>query len=129
MAVKVPSAGDLRWKVRFDRRERLSSDTDGNPLGDFKPLIASRRAKLLPTRGGELTVGDRMAGRSSFDMWVRADSETKRLRPSDRVVDTTPRDPSDWRAFDIKFAEVMDERGMWILMQLEATTGEDGRHD
>ncbi|MGN6208833.1 phage head completion protein [Asticcacaulis sp.] len=129
MAVSVPTAGDLRWRVRFDRRATDSANTDGNPQGDWKPLIASRRAKLLPTRGGEITIGDRLAGRSSFDLWVRADSETRLIRPSDRVIDITSDDCTRHRVFDIRFAEVMDERGMWILMQLEATQGEDGRHD
>lgn len=129
MAVSVPTAGDLRWRVRFERRAPDAANTDGNPLGDFKVLIASRRAKLLPSRGGEITIGDRLAGRSSFDLWVRADSETRNIRPSDRVVDVTSSDCTRHRAFDIRFAEIMDERRQWLLIQCEATQGEDGRRD
>lgn len=126
MAIKIRS-GDLRWKVRFDRRKALTGDTDGNPQGGYETFIIAKRVKLLPTRGGELTIGDRMAGKSSFDMWVPADSEARRVRPGDRIADITSDDPADWRLFRCAFAEIMDDRGEWILMQLEATTGEDGR--
>lgn len=117
--------GALRSIVRFDRRARLTDDEDGQPQGDWQEFIASRRCELLPTRGGELTVGDRLAGRSSFDLKCRADPDTKLIRPSDRAVDIT--DPDNPRIFDIKFAEAMDGHQRWMLMQLESTTGEDGR--
>ncbi|WKL57241.1 hypothetical protein Q1W73_16485 [Asticcacaulis sp. ZE23SCel15] len=119
---RTPSAARLKHKVRFDRRVDVLDDP-GFPKGAFKPFIAKRSAELQMTRGGELTVGERLAGQGSFDLFIRLDSETRHIRASDRVVDITSSDPSRHRVFEIKFAEDFDSD--WRLMQLVATAGSD----
>lgn len=118
MAIGPQGAGELRDRVTFQRRERLASGP--TPFGDWQTLIASRAAKLVPTRGGEQVIAGRLQGVAAFDLWVRYDSETARVTPEDRVVDA--RDPA--RVFAIRFAQDMDGQRRWILMQLELGAAE-----
>jgi head-tail adaptor len=114
MALREPGAGELRARVRFERRA-AAGDGYGNSEGPWAPLVATRRGKLEPTRGGEAVIADRLQGTSAWDLWVRFDADTSQVRPDDRAVDA--RDPA--RAFNIRFAQDMTGRRRWILMQLE----------
>lgn len=109
-------AGDLRHKVKFQRRPVGDDDGYGNPEGGFVDLGIVRSASLTPTRGGEDVQAGRVAGKASWDCWVRNDSGTRQITTGDRVVDA--RDPS--RAFNIRFIGDMDGDRTWLLMQLES---------
>ena len=123
MAWTPPRSGDCRTVVRFERRSAI--DKQGNRRGPFATLIEQRICQLVPNKGGEITVGDRLAGRSVFDLGIMNDNETIAVTNGDRVVDITNADAP--RYFEVKWAEAFDDRRQWILMQVEATTGEDGR--
>jgi head-tail adaptor len=116
MAITPPQAGELRARVRFERKAAVN-DGYGNAEGDWLPLIPSRAARLTPARGGEQVIGQRLQGVSAWDLWVRYDRETAAVTTDDRVVDA--RDASGNRSFAIRFAQDMDGRRRWILMQLE----------
>lgn len=118
-----PATRPLRDIVRFDRRVQVD-DGQGNRRGEWQTLVASHRADISPTRGGEIVVGDRVAGHSVFDVWLRRTPATAQIRPDDRMVQDTG---GILRIFDIKFAEAMTTDRDWILMQVEATQGDDGR--
>ncbi len=109
------SARDLRQRIRVDRRSQTLTAMGGP--GPWETLITSRAAKLAPRPigGGEVVLAGRLQGVAPFDCWVRYDSETAEIRPDDRVVDA--RDPT--RVFNVRFAEDMDGRRNWILLQLE----------
>jgi len=121
MAWSPPAAGELRDRVRFDRRGS-GGNSGGVVKSDFAPLIASRRARLLPVRGGEEVIADRVAGVSGWELVIRFDSATSKLAADDRVVDL--RDES--RVFDIRFVEDLEGRRRWLVLQLERGKG-DGR--
>lgn len=114
MAIQEPAAGELRQSVRFERRA-VAGDGYGNSEGDWAALIASRAAKLTPTRGGEEVQAARLQGVSAWDLWVRFDSETSQVEPGDRVIDRR----DETRAFNVRFAQDMTGRRRFILMQLE----------
>lgn len=114
MAIQEPSAGELRQRVTFERRSR-QGDGYGNAEGDWNVLIASRRAKLNPTRGGEQIIAQRAQGVSAWDCWVHLDAQTARVTTDDRLIDA--RNPD--AVFNIKFVGDMTGRGRWLLMQLE----------
>lgn len=116
-------AGDLTERVRFERRS-AEGDGYGNAEGSWEVLIASRAAKLRPTRGGEQVIAARQQGLTLWDLWVVFDGETRTVNPGDRVVQILPVDV-DGRAFNIKFAEDMDGGKDWLLIQLERG-GADG---
>ncbi|HAD84252.1 MAG TPA: head-tail adaptor protein [Brevundimonas sp.] len=113
---KPKGAGDLRQRVKFQRRPIAGDDGYGNPEGDFVDLGIARAASLAPTRGGEDVQAGRVAGKASWDCWVRQDSGTRQIMTSDRVVDA--RDGT--RVFNIRFIGDMDGDGVWLLMQLES---------
>lgn len=110
----MPSAGELRDSIRFERR-----GSQGNVGGvvkvDWVTIVDRCPAKLLPTRGREEIVAGRLTGVSSWDCWVRSNSQTRQVRTGDRAVDR--RDPS--RVFNVRFIGDMDGRRTWLLMQLE----------
>jgi head-tail adaptor len=114
MAALSPHIGELRALVRFDRRI-TQPDGYGNAEADWQVLMPRCPAKLVPTRGGEQVIAARLQGVSSWDLWVRFDPATSEVRPGDRVVDVL--DPN--RIFAVRFAQDMDGRRRWILMQLE----------
>lgn len=109
---KPKGAGDLRDRVKFQRRVEVEDDY-GNTQGGWADLDISRAASLSPTRGGETVQAARVTGSAMWDCWVRSDSGTRSVNTGDRIVDE--RDPT--RVINITFAEDMDRRREWILMQ------------
>lgn len=111
----MPSARDLRQRIRVERRSQTATARGG--LGDWETLITSRRAKLTPrpvTGNPETVLAARSQGTAIFDCWLRNDSETSTIRPDDRLVDAR-----DGRIFNVRFAQDMDGRGNWLLLQCD----------
>lgn len=122
MAWIPPGAGELRHSVTFWRRGP-AANVGGVVRADWSLLVPEpRSARLLPVRGGEGVQADRIAGVSAWELVVRFDSQTRLVCTADQVIDR--HDPT--RVFDIRFAEDLEGRGRWIVMQLEKGTG-DGR--
>ena len=113
---KPKGAGDLRHRVKFQRRPIDGDDGYGNPEGDFADLGIERSASLTPTRGGETVQAGRVAGTASWDCWVRNDSGTRSLRTGDRAVETR----DDGRTFNIVFIGDMDGDRAWLLIQMKS---------
>ena len=106
-------AGDLRQRVKFQRRTKVVDDY-GNEEGAWSDLNIERSCSLTPTRGGESIQAGRLAGTASWDLWLRSDSQTRGLHTGDRVVDMRDSD----RTFNIVFGpEDMDGRRTWLLIQ------------
>lgn len=115
MALQIPSAGELRDRLRFERRQKVA-DGYGNSDGLWLPMFAPRRGKLAPTRGGDQVIAARAQGVSSWDLWIRWDVEAATVAPGDRVVDTR----DERRVFKIVFAQDMQAgKRAWLLLQLE----------
>lgn len=116
----ITGAGDLRDRVWFERREALDpngpGDGAGNYEGQFKPVCSTRRAALLPTRGSDQVIADRLQGIVAYDLWVRSDSGTRKVRAGDKVVDA--RDPE--REFTVRADPLdLENRRRWLVMQVE----------
>lgn len=110
-------AGELKDKVRFERRGD-TTDEYGNPSsGGWADLGVERRCKLEPTKGDEAIVQGRLAGKASYDIWLRPSAAVKALKTGDRAVDA--RDAA--RVFNIRFGPAdMTGDGKWLLVQAEA---------
>lgn len=137
MAAAFPAIGDMRERIRIERRGRLVdgsivwddiqaawdqsdadwSGDDGDGAGNYESswleFIASRSAAIHVRRGGEGVQAARLQGVDVYDVWVRIDNETAQIRTGDRIVDL--RDPS--RIFGIAFAGNLDRRGRYLLLQ------------
>lgn len=114
MALQPPTPGQLRDLLRFERRVE-EADGYGNSDGDWRPMFAARRGRLTPTRGGDQVIASRAAGVSTWDLWIYWDPEAAQVGPGDQVVDV--RRPE--RAFKVTFAQDMDGKQAWLLLQLE----------
>lgn len=109
-------AGDLRQKVKFQRRANTGGDGYGNTEGPWGDLSIERSCSLTPSRGGETVQAGRLAGSAAWDLWLRADSGTRTLKVGDRAVDS--RDAT--RVFNIRFGPSdMDGTNTWLFLQLE----------
>ena len=113
MAIQEPTARDLRQSIRIERRGVASNSGYGSKAGAWAVLIAQRSAKLLPKLGGEEVQAQRTTGVVPWECWVRSDSETRLIKPKDKVVDRRTGEE-----FNITFARDMTGRGRWILLQL-----------
>lgn len=119
----MPSARDLRQRIRVDRRSATTDEMGGQ--GGWVTLIDSRFCSLLPVKLGartdpEMVLAGRLQGTAVFDAWLRFDSLTSTIRPDDRVVDA--RDTS--RVFNVRFVQDMDGRHEWMLLQLQLGSAE-----
>jgi head-tail adaptor len=137
MAAAHPTIGDMRERIRVERRGRLIDGSvfwadldetwdettadwtgdDGDGAGNYEAgwltFIALRSAAIHVRRGGEDVQAARLQGVEAYDVWVRIDRETEQIRTGDRLIDL--RDPS--RVFGVDFAGNLDRRGRYLLLQ------------
>lgn len=114
MAWSAPGAGELRARVRFERRG-AGENVGGVVKRAWATLIPTRAARLLPLQGGERVQGDRLAGISAWELTIRRTAETAELTTDDRVVDAR----DDRKAFAIRAILDLEARGRWIVLTLE----------
>lgn len=110
---KPRGAGDLRQRVRFERRQTKLDDY-GSSVDAWVDLGCERSCSLQPARGGEDVQAGRISGRATWDCWVRSDSGTRTIRTGDRAVDANDLT----RTFNVVFVGDMDERRQWLLIQM-----------
>lgn len=138
----VPRVGDLRERVRIERRyagvpeapfgdnQPYGDDTlhegiafqdgYGNTESDWQTLVTERPARMAPSRGGEDVIAQRLQGAAPWEVWLRRDPETAAITEGDRVVDIL-----SGRILAIRFVGNLDERGRYLLLQCDAGRGSD----
>jgi head-tail adaptor len=123
--VVYPLARDLRSRIAVQRRA-ATQNAGGGQAGDWATYIASRQAKLTPfspRRGNaEEVIASLLQGTTIYECWVRYDGLTSTILYADRVVDLRGGLDSSGdyaRAFNVRWAEDIDQRRRWILLQLE----------
>ena len=122
MARGVQRIGDLNQRIRVERKVRKESgDGAGNYEEGWAEFIASRAARIAPTRGGEELLANRLAGVESFDIWLRKDPQTRTIVVGDRIIDA--RDEA--RIFNIRWIGNLDERGRFLLLQAQSGVADE----
>lgn len=121
-------ARELRSRVCIQRRSSASTPLGGTST-TWTTLIGFRRAKLVPMsarRGNaEQVIAARLQSTALWDAWLRWDSLTSTILPSDRLCQLDPSgDPITGSPFNIRWVEDLDQRRLWIFMQLEAGVAE-----
>lgn len=87
MATKSRSAGDLYYRVAFDRRaETHDVDDDGNYLGEWVQQFECR-AGFTHLRGGESVMAGRLQGQHTQVIFVWASSQTRAVTTECRIRD------------------------------------------
>jgi len=85
MAMQAPKAGQLKVLLRFD--QLVTGPNIGGVIDQaWTSFIASCRASVEPTRGGEEIIAGRMSGKVSYDIWVRSSIATRGLTNAHRAV-------------------------------------------
>lgn len=115
---RIPSAGELRESVFFQRREE-TDDGFGNPVsGDFSRWYPAGSggvaAKIVPLRGGEEVQAQRLQGTEFYEIWVRLDSTLSGLTTDDRCVDVRT-----GTIYNIRAMPNPDMRGRFLALTCE----------
>lgn len=80
--------GEYNSRVTFSSRGGSGGDIYGNVDGDWADQFTVY-AKLLPLRGGESVMADRLSGKQPYIVIVRMSPETKQIT-------------TDWRAVNVE---------------------------
>lgn len=109
----------LRERIRIDRKAADATDDYGNPTpGDWETLIAAQPARIMPVRGGEQVLADRLTGTVVYEITLRESAANRGISAGDRAMN-----PRTGEAFNIKHPPVNpDERGRFLTFQVEAGT-------
>lgn len=106
----MPEAGDLRERVRFEKRT-IQDDSFGNEVaGDFAAQF-ERRALFIMRPGSEAVLAARLQGQQPVTIVVRFDSQTRQITPGWRAVDVRT-----GTIYSIRAAEDMDRKRQWWSM-------------
>ncbi|MDB5733343.1 MAG: phage head-tail adaptor [Variovorax sp.] len=106
----MTASGDLRDRMRFERRAVTADEYGNDVAGAFEPQF-TRWAQLVPARGSEQVIASRLEGVQPVTVRVRWDSQTGSITPDWRAVDTR-----SGRVYAIKTAADPDRRRQWMEM-------------
>lgn len=117
MSMMPPHAGQLKHKLRFERRD-AGTNVGGVVKAGWSPIdgLASVSASVEPTRGGEEIIAGRMASKVAYDIWVRSSATLRQLLASDRAVNTRTGE-----IYNLAPAIDTTSRRQWLFFQ--ATSG------
>lgn len=111
-------AGELRERLRFERREVAGDDGYGNTIYAWACLFTAP-ARVRPMREDESVLQQRVAGVVNYEITVRWSSASKGLVASDRAIDTR-----SGQFFNITQAINEDEHRRYV--SIVATDGGEG---
>ncbi|WP_336801474.1 phage head closure protein [Kaistia sp. MMO-174] len=109
------SAGELRERVAFDRRDAVDDGYGNTVAGDWREQFVVW-ARIQPLKGGEGVQAARLAGSQPVVIRVRLSSSTREIR-----VDWRARDVRNGMPFNITSMANMDEKGAYL--DVLATSG------
>lgn len=112
---RVTAAGAYRHTINVQRQAKVK-DGYGNTKGTWKPLFQGVPAAITPMKGGEVVKAARLTSEASFEITVRANPSTKKIKTSDRVVNART-----GAKYDVKnVAELVE--GRELLLTCVSTT-------
>lgn len=114
----MPGAGQLRERVRFERRV----ETEGDGLGNFESVwspIVTTWAKIAPAKGTETVLASKLQGVQPVEITVRRTNllgvGPERLTAGDRAVNDRSGEVYNIRAVDNR-----DMRKKYLVVTAEA---------
>lgn len=111
MAWKPPGRGELTARVRFEQRA-VTANVGGVVREDWVAFCPSRRARLLPVRGGEQTIADRLAGVSAWVVDIPADSLVRQVTTDMRLID----ERDEAHVYNIRSILDLDGQEAWRVL-------------
>lgn len=110
------SAGDLRFRVRFDKQTQTDDPYGGTTSAWTEQF--TRWADIRPQRGSEEVMAQRLTGVQPVLIIVRKDSSTKLIDTSWRAVEMLNGSPV--RYYALKTAQDMEMDNVFLTMLAEA---------
>lgn len=108
----MAGAGELRHRVAFDKRERVS-DGAGNKQSEFVEQF-TRRAAFIYAGGGETVMAARLEGRGILKVRVRSCRQTRTVKQ-----DWQMRDARLGTVYAIKEVDAVTSR-QWVYLVVES---------
>jgi len=109
------NAGEMRERVRFERRQASGDDGYGNVLYDWQSIAGPVAARIKPARGDEEILAQRLAGVAVFEIIVRWATEIAAVLSGDRCVNDRT-----GLIYNIKTIQNMDEHKRYFTLTVEA---------
>lgn len=109
----MTAAGDLKWRVRFDKQTDTPNPYGGTVAEGWAEQF-TRSAEIIALSGGEGVQAERLTGTQPYRLRVRYDSLTKTIEPSWRAVELLNGVPQRYLA--IKTVEDMDRSRQWLTL-------------
>lgn len=106
----MPQSGDLRERVRFEKRGGTDDGFGNTVPGPWEEQF-TRSAQFIMKPGSEAVLAARLQGQQPLTMIVRFDGSTRAITPDWRAVDGRT-----GAVYAIKAAEDMDRRRAWITL-------------
>lgn len=109
------NAGELRERVRFERRQASGDDGYGNTVEDWQSVAGPMAARIKPARGDEEILAQRLAGTAVFEIIVRWVQALTAIVAGDRCVNDRT-----GMIYNIKTIQNMDEHRRYFTLTVEA---------
>lgn len=110
----MPGAGDLRDRLRFEKRAATQDEYGNAVTGEFASQFI-RSVQIMPLKGGEDVIASRLQGTQPVIIIARFDTMTRTVTPEWRAVHV-----ADGTVYAIRTAVDMDRKHQWIEMMAEA---------
>lgn len=121
MAYRPPGAGQLREKVKIERRSKSSDGMGGVNLTGWTTVASGLPAQISPVRGGEDVRSLRLSGTSLYDVTVRSSANLSAIDATHRIVNERT-----GQTYNVKWVANLDERGRFLTFTVEAGGLQDG---
>lgn len=110
-------AGDLKHRVRFERRQAIDDGAGNEESGAWLPQF-TRSAYIALSKGGESVMAARLQGTSPALIVVRFDSSSRQITPDWRAVELH----GDGRetVYAIRQAQDMERQRRWMTILCES---------
>ena len=110
--VNAASAGQLRFRVRFDKPVSTEDPAGGSTQAFVEQF--TRWADIRPMRGGEGVQAQRLQGTQPVLIIVRRDSSTTQINETWRAVEML--NGAEVRAYAVKTAEDMERSRTFLTL-------------
>jgi head-tail adaptor len=114
------TTGELRERVRFDRRATIPDEGYGNTQGAWATLAGPYAARIAPAAGSEDVLAERLTGLQPVEITIRYSRQAATIQTQDRAVDVR-----SGRTYSISSVNNADERHAYLTI-LATAGGADG---
>lgn len=110
---KSPSAGSLRERVAFDRRDEIDDGYGNTVAGDFTEQFACS-AEFRSRGGSEAVMAARLEGRNIFGVYIRSSLQARQV-----TTDWRMRDVRAGTVYAIVAADNISDRA-WVYLTVQS---------